>query len=459
MPAKWHKYILATLCLILYVFLGYFQQRHEPGIFISYLILFTLYIYMLYQHDKADVNFWLKAAVLFRLVLLFSIPNLSDDFYRFIWDGRLLAAGVHPFAEIPAFYIEQASNIPGITLELFQQLNSQHYFTIYPPLAQFIFWLSVVISPSDIFGSVIVIRVLIILAELGILLLIKKLLLYFQLPARQTLLYALNPLIILELSGNLHFEVFYIFFILLSFYLLIKRKIGLSAIIFSFAVGIKLLPLIFLPAILWHLRWKRGVIYGLIVLASTAILFIPLLSAEIIENFNQSLGLYFQKFEFNASIYYLVREWGFWKYGYNIIQTIGWKLALISALLIMIISVVNGQQSTVHSPQSVSNIKLWTVYHGLWTKFLFILFTYLLFTTTVHPWYITPLIAFSVFTNYRIAMVWSFLIFFTYAGYSELGFSEIYCITFTEYLIVSAFLAVEIYRNVKRTAHHILPQS
>jgi hypothetical protein len=41
-------------------------------------------------------------AVLFRVGLLFSAPYLSDDIYRYVWDGKVQAAGVNPYRYIPA---------------------------------------------------------------------------------------------------------------------------------------------------------------------------------------------------------------------------------------------------------------------------------------------------------------------------------------------------------------------
>jgi alpha-1,6-mannosyltransferase len=60
---------------------------------------------------------------------------------------------------------------------------------------------------------------------------------------------------------------------------------------------------------------------------------------------------------------------------------------------------------------------------------------------------------------FRFAMVWSFLIFMTYAGYSKNDFQEIIWITALQYIIVLGYLAYELYRHEKRIADHILPQS
>ena len=110
----------------------------------------------------------------FGRLFLFSIPNLSDDFYRFIWDGRLLASGNHPFAQLPVYYIDNNISIQGIDEELFKSLNSPEYFTIYPALSQYVFWLAASLAPHSVYGSVLVIKMVIFAAEIGSLFLLPE---------------------------------------------------------------------------------------------------------------------------------------------------------------------------------------------------------------------------------------------------------------------------------------------
>jgi hypothetical protein len=259
------------------------------------------------------------------------------------------------------------------------------------------------------------------------------------LPARNALLYALNPLVIIELTGNLHFEALLIFFLLLSYWLLITGKLISSAISFSLAICTKLVPLIFLPLMFSRLGWKKSSIYYLVIGVSTILLFLPLLNAEIISGFNESIGYYFKKFEFNASIYYLVREWGFWKYGYNIIQTVGWKLAAYATLTILIYTLWDYIQNSKLRIQT-TDFKV----RNLPNTFLIILCIYFAFATIVHPWYITTLLALSVFTTYRFTLVWTPLIFLTYVGYTNNGFSENLWITSFEYIVVTCYIVYEL---------------
>lgn len=441
------SYLLLIASLFAYLILGYYVQRHETTLlFVGYFFLFAIYVWVLKDSSSTEINFWVYAAILFRLSLLFALPSLSDDFYRFIWDGRLLANGMHPFTELPGFYLESGNQIPGIDQLLYSHLNSQEYFTVYPPLAQFIFWISAIISPGSILGSVIVMRIFIIIAEVGSLVLIRKLLVAFKVNDKNVLLYALNPLVILELTGNLHFEAFVIFFILLSLYLLYQSKIWQAGISIGLSIGAKLLPVIFLPLLIIRMGLKKSLWIYLFVFITVVLLFLPLFNREVINGFSESLGLYFKRFEFNASIYYLVREYGFYTKGYNIIQTVGWKLGFVSALGILLISFwpyklkrlgeeFRFELEKYNYPAVVSRIP---------QVMMWVMLFYFLMTTTLHPWYITTLLMLSVFTHYRFAMVWSAVVFLTYAGYTANGFHENLLFVAIEYFVVIGFLLYEL---------------
>ncbi len=433
-------YLALIVSLIIYCLFAFWFERYETTkLFIAFGTLFISYLWIARTNDPHEISFWFYTSILFRFCFLFSIPHLTDDFYRFIWDGRLLAAGYHPFAELPRYYIENKIIIAGVDQTLFEKLNSPDYFTIYPPVNQFIFWVVAKLSPNSILGSVVVMRSFILAAEIGSLWLIRKILLHYQLPPKNILLYALNPLVIIELTGNLHFEALMIFFLMFSFWLMTKKKLALSALQFSLAICAKLLPIILLPLLFVRLGWKKSFIYYLLVGAFCVLFFLPLLNMEIISGFRESIGYYFKKFEFNASIYYLVREWGFWKYGYNIIQTVGIKLARYCAVSILLYAIWDFIQNSKFKIQ-----RLDFAYRLLLTAYLFTLCIYFSFSTIVHPWYITTLLALAVFTKFRFPIVWAGLIFLTYAGYSINGFSENLWFTAIEYVAVFGYLAYEI---------------
>ena len=434
--------------------MAYVVPRHETTpLFALYFLLFSGYIWILKTASDEEIKFWIMASVLFRLSFLLAIPSLSDDFYRFIWDGRLIANGYHPFAELPGFYLQK--DIAGIDMPLYELLNSPEYFTIYPPFAQFVFWASVWVSPQSVLGSVVVMKTFVIAVEIGSIVLIQKLIKRFNLNARNVLIYALNPLVIIELTGNLHFEAFVIFFILLSLYLLLQQKVWLAGMAFAFSIAAKILPMILLPAFLIRLGFKKSIVFYGLVGVGTLVLFLPLLYGEVLNGFSESFALYFKSFEFNASIYYLVREYGYAIYGYNIIQTAGWKLALISTVIMLLIALwpykspfypgrLKLELRSYQFPDDLSNI----LFVMMW-----VMLTYFLLTTTLHPWYITTLLMFSVFTTYRFVVVWTAMIFLTYAGYSIDGFTENLYLTTMEYVIVIGYLVYELTWKRKSLAY------
>jgi hypothetical protein len=440
-------YFLFFLFFIGYIlFANYLQRSDGYSITISFIVLFIVYWMAIRTDRNEEINFWISAAILFRLCFMVSIPSLSDDFYRFIWDGQLLSQGHHPFAHVPRYYIENDILTTDAQRVLFNHLNSPDYFTIYPPINQFIFYLSVKISGNSILQSVVMMRIFIITAEVGSILIIKKLLQQYHQLKKNILVYALNPLVIIELTGNLHFEALMIFFLLLSFWLVTKSKLLASAVSFSLAICSKLLPIILLPLLLARLGWKKSLLYYLAVFITCLLLFLPLLNTEIISGFRESIGYYFKKFEFNASIYYLVREWGFWNYGYNIIQTVGWKLGAWCAASILLFTLFDAylNKSIVNSQQPTANSRQSTVDRRLFTSCLFIFTIYFAFATVVHPWYISTLLAFSIFTRFRFVILWTGIIFLTYLGYTSTGFTENLWLTAFEYATVFGYLAYEL---------------
>jgi hypothetical protein len=79
------------------------------------------------------------------------------------------------------------------------------------------------------------------------------------------------------------------------------------------------------------------------------------------------------------------------------------------------------------------------------TQSLIILTTYLFISTTIHPWYIIPLIFLSCFTNYRYPIIWSFTIFLSYFSYYEIQVNENPFLLAIEYGLVIGILFYEIY--------------
>ena len=425
--------LVSALFAGLTFWLGYAADRADFWLLIgSYALFFAAYVFLWRRPLSAtDIRWYVLTGMALRGLLLFAFPNLSDDIYRFVWDGQLIINGYNPFDYLPNYYIEHNILPEVLTPELYNSLNSPQYYTIYPPVLQAIFAVSVWLFPNSIAGAAIVMKSFLLVAEFGSITLIIRLLNKLHLPAQNVLLYALNPLAILEIVGNLHFEGLMIFFLLLSLWWLMALPTpagrALSAAAFAFSVATKLLPLMFLPFLIHPLGWRRSIYYFTLLGGILCLLFTPLFSSFFIQNFGESLNLYFRRFEFNASVFYIAKWIGYAQTGRNLVKIIGPILATFTLLIIIILVIARQKKDWLSLPES----------------WLFAISIYLLNTTTVHPWYILLPLLLSVFTRWRYAVVWSGLVWLSYSHYQGGEFRENYLLITLEYALVLGWWAWE----------------
>lgn len=409
----------------LLVYLAYFVNREDTWVlFGGFTLIFASIAIIIKQTDEADADLGYYWGILLRLLIIASIPKLSDDIYRFIWDGRLLFNLEDPYKHLPAYFLDK--RLTGVDASLFELLNSKEYLSVYPPFNQLFFFLSVLISPGSITWSIIIMRVLILVFEFGNISMIRKLLRHYNLPQAYGLFYALNPLVILELTGNLHFEGIMIYFFLRAIWSYEQGKLNASALYFGLSVATKFLPLIFLPLLFRKIGFKKTMIYGLLVALVVVVTFLPLINTAHIWAIRDSMELYFQKFEFNGSIYYLARWYGFETEGHNIIAKSGkWMLyATLGSILLY---------SFIGKKKEWPQMMVW-----VWAL-------YLLFATTVHPWYVIPLLAVSVFSKIRFPFLWSYLIFLTYFNYMLGEYVDRIDLVIIEYASVAIMAMFEVF--------------
>ncbi|WP_430411586.1 mannosyltransferase [Kordia sp.] len=456
---KYHTFsiTLVLISIFVYYYIGYPLLRTDVTLLISLYGIAFLSFFGLIRLEKNNFVFLTGIAIVLRLVFVGSIPNLSQDFYRFIWDGRMLIEGWNPYLYLPNDLMASGTAPIAEAQELFNgmgNLSASHY-TNYPPINQLCFAIAGFFSGKSIVGSVVILRILIILADIGTFYFGKKLLSNLGIPINNIWLYILNPFIIIELTGNLHFEGVMIFFFIWSLYLLQKGAWKWAAVVLAFSVSVKLIPLLFLPIFFqWFTKHKiseiskitfqtvwKGVLklvafYG-IVLGTIVVLFLPFLSKQFIENYQQTVELWFQNFEFNASIYYIARWIGYKIIGWNMIATIGKITPIVVLVFVIGISLFRNNKD----------------FQKTITALLFGLSFYFFTTTTMHPWYLATLLILSVFTNYRFTVVWSFMIIFSYTAYSNEGYAENLAFVAFEYIVVYGFLSYELYNQYKNRLH------
>ena len=443
--------LLTFVGFFLYWLFAYDLIRTDYSkLIILYCALWLVFILLL-KAAKNNLTFLTTIAFLSRAIFILAIPNLSQDFYRFIWDGRMILEGINPYLYTPESFIQSGEFPVEEARKLYSgmgELNGSH-FTNYPPINQLCFAIAALFSGHSILGSALVLRLLIIAADFGTFFFGKRLLKRLNIPVKHIFWYILNPFIIIELTGNLHFEGVMIFFLVWSFYLLHIGKWKWAAVVLALSISVKLIPLLFLTLLFFYFKKPslsknemssmspriniiRLISFYAIVGITTLLLFTPFFSSEFINNYSQTVALWFNNFEFNGSIYYLAREIGYGFRGYNEIAIIGKVLPLLVFLFVIGLAFCKRKIDT----------------KTLITRMLFAFTIYLFLSTTVHPWYIATLLILSVFTNYKFPLVWSFVIILSYLAYINLNKadkSENLLIIALEYSIVYGVFIWEVF--------------
>ena len=429
------------LSVLGYYFMGFEVDRAQSLILIPlYLSLFFCSYPLIFK--SYSLKQILGIGILFRLIFLLSTPLLSQDFFRFLWDGMLLSNGLNPYEATPDLLNQTAPLFSTpFSQELYKgmgALSAEHYSN-YPPINQLGFYLASIIGGNSILANIISIRVLLILSDLGIFWFGIKLLDYLNRSKKRIGLYFLNPLIIVELTGNLHWEGFMVFFFIFGLYLIfVKNQWKWATIPMAISVASKLIPLLILPLFWRFLKPKKSMLFGLLILLFLFLFFVPFfLGADNLSHYLNTLGLWFNRFEFNGSVYYLIRAIGYEVKGYNIIR----KLGSVSPYIILGIVAVFTFIRNNKTPQV------------LLTGMLFCISCYFFIATTVHPWYIVSLVSLAIFTNYSYPLIWSALVVLSYATYGNPDFNENYYLIGLQYGIVYGVFLLELIQR-KNLLHH-----
>ncbi len=193
---------------------------------------------------------WAVAAILglsaaMRIAVVLAPPYLSSDIYRYIWDGRVIAAGVNPYRYIP-------TDPHLATLRdaaIFPRINRNNYaHTIYPPAAEAIFF-----TVTRISDSLTMMKAAMVGFEVVTVALLLGLLVSAGQPALRIIVYAWHPLPLWEFAGSGHIDAALIAFVTLALWSGRRRAGWLSGLALAGGTLIKFYPAAIFPA-LWR-RW------------------------------------------------------------------------------------------------------------------------------------------------------------------------------------------------------------
>lgn len=414
-------------------FIGYFFERSS---FSSVLILygFAFSSLVVIYHGSGNriwqLNELLIYSLLVRLVLLLATPSLSDDYFRYFYDGILIQNGINPFSYLPVQSISLISNEHAdLANALFIGMNSKSYYSVYPPLHQALFYFATWGSTS-VFVAVVKLRLLIIVADLAVIWFLFRLRERMMQDTNRVILYAFNPLVVLELTGNLHLEGVVLCFLMASLYFLGKSKFRAAGIFWAGAVGLKLVPIILAPIWWCAIQAKKRVSFFAMAFVIMVLAFLPLVFSNGFSGFFESVKLFQKSFEFNGSIYYFLRWIGALFLGYNPISILGPALSIFTILAIVVF---------------VFNSPIWMPYLTLYEQVSLVYIFYFLCQPVVHPWYIIPLLGTSILTQMRSAIVWSFAVFLSYSAYSSSPTKEVTAFLIFQYAALLIFLSIDLY--------------
>ncbi|HEX6443309.1 MAG TPA: glycosyltransferase 87 family protein [Stellaceae bacterium] len=259
-----------TVCgLLLPVLTGlglYQQQREDTAAFVAIALVqgavFAVAAALVWRGSgsRRVLVPILAVAAAMRLTLLFAPPYLSTDIFRYVWDGRVLAAGINPYRYIPIDpHLEDLRDA-----EIFPNINRNNYApTIYPPAAQAIFF------AATRFGeSVTVMKAAMLVFEAAAVGLLLQMLIAAGQPPVRILVYAWHPLPAWEFAGSGHIDAALLFFVVLALWANRRLPGWAAGLALAGAVLTKLYPLVLFPAVWPRWNWRMPLAFCLaIVLA------------------------------------------------------------------------------------------------------------------------------------------------------------------------------------------------
>lgn len=367
------KKLLTHAVLLTVILYGFYYLEHElkrentlPLLSIFSLLFILLWYWA--QHFNSLTNIFLLG-VLSRAIFIFHIPEFSQDFYRFIWDGSIQLLGVNPYIYTPEVLISYIY-FPNAQL-LYESMGdlSAGNFSNYPPLSQYLYQIMGYFNKGDLLYPVLSLRIIYFTGEIIVFFLGTTLLKKINQNPEHILWYFLNPLVIIEGIGNLHGEAFMICFTLASILCLFDKKVVFGGLFMALAIATKLLPLLIVPLFFRFLNLRKFIFFILSIFIFSLILWYPFWQEQMISNYRDTINLWFTTFEFNGSIYNIVRSIGYEVKGYNIIRKLGKITPFITLGLVFIFTFLR------------SNRDLKSVLKSI----LFLLSSYFFIATTVHP--------------------------------------------------------------------------
>ena len=388
-------YIALLLNVISYISL-YFLYDFRSEIlnyFLTLIPAYTGYFIIVYYSlkfktsTKNDLILILIIGLIIRLFLIPSTPVLSDDVYRYLWDGKVFAHGINPYLFAP--------NSPALSslqdTIYYTNINHPGVPASYPPAAQLFFLINYWIG-----NQVLIWKIILLIVEMISVLFMVKLIDYFSMNRLRLAIYYLNPLVIIETYSSGHFEVIGICFLIIALYYFYQNKSFKFLTATIMAILVKFIPFIIILPFLKNKFWNK-------VLTIVGVVIIVLLIFSL-DGAMPIAGIisYTNRWEFNGALYkaftsiinflgVVDKEWISLTYSGRV-ETIYITSAFyykIMAFIAMLVILVD----------QMKKLKMTASFRGInyFQASFFVCATLLLLSPTLYPWYLIWLIPFLIF--------------------------------------------------------------
>ena len=317
---------------------------------VAYAAYAAATIAVLRSRSSGSLAIVIGFGLLARLLLLPTAPTLSEDVYRYLWDGRLVAHGVNPFPHAPS-----DPALAAYRNHLTAKLNHKDVPTIYPPAAQILFAAAASVSETPAAW-----KLLLLLLEALLALSLLRILRARGLPEERLLLYYWNPLVLVESFGSGHVDLAAAAFLVLVLALQGEGKRVRAGAAFALATLTKLVPAVMVP------YWARRRAWVLLASAALASLLLvaPFLPAG--SSLATGLEIYARHWEFNGAAYRLLR---------HVLSDDRTIRRVLAATLALATIAVAGRARSATAAALGSLVAL------------------LLLNPTLYPWYLVPVVA------------------------------------------------------------------
>jgi alpha-1,6-mannosyltransferase len=343
-------------------------------------ILYVASIIVVFTQRSNRATFWIVIgfAVAFRAMTLFADPFSSSDIYRYVWDGIVQHAHISPYRYVPGD--PSLSFLQATHQHIFDNINRRDYaHTIYPPVAQMIYWLVTFFSPTVLamkvamlgFECITVGALLAILRRLGR-------------PKVQILLYAWCPLLVWEIGGAGHIDAAIFGFVTLALLFRYREQPLLTGLFLGLAVMTKFYPLVLFPALYKRGDWKMPAMLA----AVCGLAYLPYLSVgKLVFGF---LFGYTQEEGIDSGARFFLLEWA---QSFRVLEHLP-----LAAYMIFCAAVLGSIGLWAWSRASRENASEWSSKNGTTPAFfrvaMLLAFALMLLFSPHYPWYIVWLIPF-----------------------------------------------------------------